>query len=537
MKAIDVMGFAGSMAAGVDQAGFEIIGKREPAKFGGFGMNSMLYNMPWVEGQVADPENWDLPTEQVELVYGCPPCSGFSGLSVINTVVHGTTYGIDADINECMVWLIDYASRVKPPVIIMESVGPAFKVGRPWMEHLYDRLLAQTGLPYMLTHVNMDAGLVGGDVNRKRYFFVAHLQPFGVGLDFVTPRTMIEVIGDLGHDEDEDVDWGHQTLRNAWSRRHEDTIKWLKEQGRDWLPGTRLPDNTVGLEAPDFWRREKPLMSKRAGNEGYWKNYDPHVYAAWYSTDAFTTVRWRGDRVFGVVVAATMGRAVHPEADRNLTYREAARFMSLPDTWSLRWLVESKKDAELGKAVPTASAKWIAHWAKMSLEGTPGEYAGVADTDDPNVRVISVNSKNNIAAIGSQSNEGWWDNAADPDPATWLVDRKARPGEWWQREDELGIFVPKPVDIAVPKEQRMPKASKATQGRKTSASKPTIERIAPEVVAALLDELGLSKADAAQRLGVSTSRIHEITTHVRPKSWLNADRWESVQAALRGEAA
>src|SRR5688500_11615767 len=73
MKAVDVMGFAGSFAAGVDQAGFDIVSKREPAKFKGFGMDSVLHNMPWIDGQVAEPEDWDLPAEDVELVYGCPP--------------------------------------------------------------------------------------------------------------------------------------------------------------------------------------------------------------------------------------------------------------------------------------------------------------------------------------------------------------------------------------------------------------------------------------------------------------------------------
>ena len=62
----------------------------------------------------------------------------------------------------------------------------------------------------------------------------------------------------------------------------------------------------------------------------------------------------------------------------------------------------------------------------------------------------------------------------------------------------------------------------------------TATRVEPEVVAAFLEELGLSKADAATRLGVSVSRVHELVTHTRPRSWLNAVRWPEVQEKLRG---
>ena len=79
----------------VRRAWFDVIAKREPAKFKGFGMNQVLYNMPWVEGQVAPQEDWDLPPESdIDLVYGCPPCSGFSQLSYINTVTAGAIVGL-----------------------------------------------------------------------------------------------------------------------------------------------------------------------------------------------------------------------------------------------------------------------------------------------------------------------------------------------------------------------------------------------------------------------------------------------------------
>jgi site-specific DNA-cytosine methylase len=533
LKAIDVMGFAGSMAAGVDQAGFDIVAKREPAAFRGFGVASHTYNMPWVEAQVAAPEDWALPAEQVELLYGCPPCSGFSALSAVNVKVYehtGTTYrGEGAEINSCMRDLIDFASDVRPRVVVMESVAPAFKIGRGWMESLWERLRERSGLPYSLTHVNMNASLVGGDVIRPRYFFVAHLDPFGVGLDFAEPRSFAEVVGDLGADDPSDTDWGQMTRGTKSTQRITQTIEWLESQGLEWKPGTRLPDNTDGLEPPDFWLKPKPSKNKRG--------YREDVYSHWYSTDPFSPARWRADKPFGVIVAASLDRAIHPTEPRPLTFREAARFMSLPDTWSVRVLAEQNRPDELGKGVPAASAKWIAHWAKMSIEGTPGEYAGRA-TNVGGVRVIQVQTRKEVDAILDHPTaaDGFYPEGSysDPDPAGWIIDRKARPGDWWQRDDELGIFAPEQEPAA--RAKVAPGAPRTSQSRELRAAGGPIARVPAAEVAALLSEIGMTKGRAAEILGVSVSRVNELVTGSRPGSLLNAARWGEVQQSLRGAA-
>lgn len=545
MKAVDVMGFGGSFAAGVDQAGFDIIAKREPAKFKGFGMETHVYNMPWLDAQVAPYDKWDLPPEDdIDLVYGCPPCSGFSALSFANKRIHGTIVGEDAEINQCMRWLIDYAARVKPSVVVLESVGIAFKNGRGWMEGLWEELREKSGVDYMLTHVNMNASLVGGDAIRPRYFFVAHTEPFGVGLEFVQPRTASQVLADLPAELDEkDTDWGHSIYRANGPDRMIKTMRWLREEhGRVWKPGTRLPQNIEGLERqpPDFWLRPDGKTSPRNPNQ------DIPVYSHWFSTDPFATFRWYPDKPFGVVVAAVLDRAIHPVHDRTLTWREAARFMSIPDTWSLRMLVEANSGAELGKAVPAASGKWIAHWARMSIEGTPGEFAGVVDTDDDRIRVISVQNQKQVDELkrNPPANSFWDGDVADPDPATWLIDRKERPRRWpqrdWLEEDGGELDIRRVPDDDAP--MAPPKASRTRRndapGRARtrldgSGVASRIERVPPETVAALIAEVGIDKKEAARRLGVSVSRVNELTTHTRPGSWLNAQRWDEVQEKLR----
>lgn len=549
MKAVDVMGFAGSFAAGVDQAGFDIIAKREPSDFKGFGMESMLYNMPWVEGQLSPAKDWDLPAEDVELVYGCPPCSGFSQLSHANTLIHGAKVGPEAEINECMVWLVDYAARVKPEVVVLESVGVAFKSGREWMEGLWERLVQRSGVPYYLTHVNMNNAWVGGDVIRPRYFMVAHRDPFGVGLEFVTPRSAAEVLADLpAETDDDDLDWGHLNLGSSGVQRFIDTMKVLRARDRTWRPGTRLPDNIEGLELDpellDLWRRSDGKISARAKEWFKVRGIEPQpVYSHFFSTDPFSTYRWNPDRPFGVIVAASLDRAIHPVHDRPLTFREAARFMSIPDNWSLRSLVARGAGAELGKAVTSAAGKWIAHWAKMSIEGTPGEFAGEVDPSNPDVRVINVQKAADVAALQNRRPPGttWDEPTADPNPARWLIDRKERPNEWaqvvWAEEDGRPLPGTRQTSVRATRATPVKRpVQDAPRTAKTSVASPdtSIQRIAPEVVLAFIEEVGIDKKEAARRMGVSYSRINELTTHTRPKSWLNSERWADVQEVLRG---
>lgn len=544
LRAVDVMGFAGSFAAGVDQAGFDIVSKREPDKFKGFGMPSVLYNMPWIDGQVAPPEDWDLPVEAVDLVYGCPPCSGFSQLSHANTLIHGAVVGPDAEINECMTWFVDYAARVKPQVAIMESVAVAFKDGKEFMEALWERLREASGVDYYLTHVVMNASLVGGDVIRPRYFMVAHREPFGVGLEYLSPRTALEVIKDLGPEDPDDLDWGHMVKTGSGIHRWKQTFEWLEELGLEWLPGQRLPDvifNPDALAAhpeiltdpPDFWLRSvdgKP--SERAAKHGVTRD----VYSHYFSTDPFSTFRWRPDKPYGVVVGAVLDRAIHPTEPRTLTWREAARFMSIPDTWSLRSLVERKAAGELGKAVPSASGKWIAHWARMSIEGTPGEFAGVPDPGgNPDIRVIDVRDQKRVDAIlkSPPPQSFYTDDYADPSPDTWVIDRKRRPKSWWQYEERLAAEGEAEKSTQKRAETTAKGRTKRHQEAPPPASRGNIQRIRPERVARLLEEAGIDKAEAARRLGVSVSRVNELTTHTRPKSWLNAARWAEVQEMIR----
>ena len=160
MRAIDVHGFGGGFTLGVVQSGFELQAKFSEQK--GFGVYNVLANRHLLGTQwdsiVDDPATWEpLPAE---LVFGNPPCSGFSTLS------RGDFRGIHSPINKYMWHLIEYAGMVAPDLVIWESVQQTFRQGLELMRLLHDRLEEKSGHKYDLYHVLHNNASVGGGSTR-----------------------------------------------------------------------------------------------------------------------------------------------------------------------------------------------------------------------------------------------------------------------------------------------------------------------------------------------------------------------------------
>lgn len=531
MRAVGVMDFAGGFACGVEQAGFDYVAKREPSAFGGFGVAAVEANFHEVQVEVNEAEFWSVV--QADMVFGCPPCSGFSMLSTINTAdsktgkvgadgVRVAQRGVDSPDNKWMTELVHFAGKIAPPVIVFESVRSGGVLGAPLMRQLWQMLREETGLDYHMTDVFMNAAFVGGDVIRPRYFFVAHLRPFGVDVPTARPRALMEVIGDLpleaGYrlDEGADLEWGHVTNGSASDERIRQTIELFRTEGYDWTQGKRLPEHlrTWVEELKHDWPE-------------WWRGRDGELLSHAVSDNMYSPFRWRANDPMGVVTGGFMDRAVHPVAARTFTYREGARFMGLPDDWNLRPIVAGKKDPWLGKAIPVSSGRWISTWAAASIDGSPGEYAGALV--EPKHRVIDVSSTAKIEGVLRGRDEPtWWPEPARPRTYHYSV------GPTSEETYRTGQARPASVRPAGHRTVRAkaPRTRGATPKEPRTYATRIIERIPPEDVLAFIESVGLRKFDAAQALGVSPSRINEITTRSRPKSWLNADRWDEVRETL-----
>lgn len=414
MKAVDCQGFAGAFTLGAARSGFEVIAKIEME--GGFGVPSVMHNLNHINadmqlqvGRVSDWEGYaDTP-----LVFGNPPCSGFS---MFNTSGRGSRQnenapnarGPRAQINHCMWAMTDYASKCfgadgkrGPEFLVFESVQAAGKDrergGRVLMRELREDIQDRTGQRYNLTHLFLSGASTGAAQERKRYYLVLHRVPFGIerpGPDHDAPfnhsraGTPRDAISDLAETPLARTPTEKQKLlgevsawANHWQLRDAETVAnhWLEDHPW-WDYWTELAAN--GWE--NGWE-------ERQAAEKYYTDHGemPEQRPGW---NPFET-RWGFHQVRRIFPdkpgwVSTGGCAhsfVHYELNRLLTIRELSRLQGFPDSWS--WdgayevtqaenKVSSVIGSWIGKGVPMQSGAFVSHWVRQSLLGQPGSVIG-----------------------------------------------------------------------------------------------------------------------------------------------------------------
>lgn len=396
---IDCQGFAGGMAVGATQVGLQLVHKVE--KKGGFGLPLMDTNRAFLGEdwgyEVGDPET-DWEPFQADVVVGTPPCAAFSGMTF------GTSkHGIESEINDCMWDLVRYTARVRPAVMVMESVSQAYTKGVSLMTRLAEELNQLTGLWYHTTHVLQNNLSLGGCTNRKRYFLVLSQVPFGVERH---PLDRVAVLGDALFDltnqplaweaqpyVDPATGWsdhlrradghvdGHHLRENAFTKRLADI-----HAGAGWTAGEKEGDvlkrhYELHGHLPESYQYPQP------GKNGLTR--DKHLLERDFNPGGFNqTKQWSWTDPGRVLSGAGVYMVWHPNG-RLITNREAARIMGFPDAY----LIEPCRDdpqlsAYWGKGTSVAPARWIMSWVRESLNGNPGSLTG--DVIETGARLIDV---------------------------------------------------------------------------------------------------------------------------------------------------
>lgn len=375
--------FAGGFDLGMVQAGFEFVHKVEQA--GGFGMGNCLANrhllgQSWT-AQAGDYREWHAP--HVDIIAANPPCSGFSPMT------DNKHRGMDSKINHCMWVLVEYAARVQPQILIMESVRQAFTGGRPLMQALRAKLEELTGLRYGLYHVMQDAIELGGAARRPRYFMVLSRVPFGVEYPVINRRPLLrDVWSDLrGHA----LTWENQPYRRPatfWSARSRaNQTTFDGHMNRRGTPIDRAMDLMAVANRNGGWpagwsigRVAEHIYDTTGNLPRSWEHMMPKLLT---KTPRFhmgfaSITRWDPDKAGRVIMGSALDMVLHPWEDRMITHREAARVMGFPDDWLIKPLRhQANLRATWGKGISTQCGKWIGEWSRASLDGNPGSNAGV----------------------------------------------------------------------------------------------------------------------------------------------------------------
>ena len=285
-----------------------------------------------------------LKEKKIDILAGGPPCQGFS------------TLGKRED-DDCRNKLVDayleIALNVRPKMIIMENV-PAIQSMKHESGLKYPefakQLLQKNG--YYATTVFLEGEKLGLAQSRKRLFLLAINSEYVNKIDGFdqiiidrlkkienkyTPKTLRDVIYDLPRYEsnqgkDEDIIEGKPLFNHTVFKYREDNLSRIKcvpyGGGLQDIPDKLLSNHLRKMKSGGY------------GSGGFVKNL-------------YGRLEW--DKPSGTIVAGikkiTCGRFFHPECNRLLTVREAARIQSFPDDYLVKGgMIEQY--TIIGNAVP-----------------------------------------------------------------------------------------------------------------------------------------------------------------------------------------
>jgi site-specific DNA-cytosine methylase len=413
---VDCEGFAGGFSVGATLAGLKLVGKCENSQ--GFGVAIMEANRAFLgdawKTQMCDPDDW-VPVK-ADAVLGNPPCSGFSLFSAGTSV----GVGISSPINECMWQFHRYAAKVRPAVVIMESVGQAFSVGQTLMHELSEDLRRRSGLAYRTTHVLQDNFSVGGCTLRRRYFLINSIVPFGVERHI---PTWLPTVGDALSDlRDLTIQWDPQRYQSPptwWSAPLRSKTGFV--DGHDVITAPNmarlaaLQTDEVRWEPGDresemlkrYYERygELPVEYRYQSHASHTRHLtrDKHLIDRGLETGGFgQTKYWDWQKPGRVITGHGPYQVRHPD-NRSLTSRETARIMGYPDDWlcgTPEMRVNKQMNQGWGKGVSVAPAKWITTWIRNSLDGNPGSETGSLLPDGSHLIDVSAAWKDSARRLG-----------------------------------------------------------------------------------------------------------------------------------------
>ena len=377
-RAVDVMGFAGGFTLGMVQSGFTLVGKRELK--GGFGVanceaNRHLLGDGW-QAEACHEDEWSVVPADV--VFGNPPCSGFSVMSAKHF------RGANSPINHCMWAFAGFVIRTMPQIAIFESVQMARtrQDGLELMRALRAHVEEKTGERWDLYHVRHNALSLGGVAMRRRYFWVISRIPFGVE---VPKLDRLPVLNDALSDL--------EPLGMAWEAQpYRSPATWWSHSRRS-TQGT--VDGHINVTNP-LTGRIRSLMDGVEWNEGehisqvarrYYERYGclPGSFCATeekivkndFNFGFTTPTRWNGKQVARVITGGSLFTGIHPNLERTLTHREAARIMGFPDDWNIEPLRHVSGLAMThGKGITVDCGRWVGEWIKLALDENPGTHKG-----------------------------------------------------------------------------------------------------------------------------------------------------------------
>jgi DNA (cytosine-5)-methyltransferase 1 len=343
MNAIDLFCGCGGASLGLRMAGYKIVGAidNDPIAcetyFKNLDLKPICGDLRFFSGQQI-LEHYDLKEGDIDLIVGCPPCQGFSSL-------RRTRHPDETDPRKSLVNVfLKRIAEIQPRAVILENVsGIASKKGLRYYLNRFLRKMEKMG--YKSNWEVINAADYGIAQFRKRAFVLCaktsnkpilpvktHSNPEKCSSSKVW-RTVRDEIGNMPSlSPGESCAFIPNHRARTHSPRILEIIKHIPKNG-----GSRKDLPT------DLWLpcHQRLVSDKRGGAEGIYGRM------AWDKPGPTMTCR---------CTTPSSGRFIHPEQNRAITPREAARLQSFPDRFVFPDEF-SRAERLIGNAVPAELMK------------------------------------------------------------------------------------------------------------------------------------------------------------------------------------
>jgi len=334
LLAVDLFSGAGGTGLGFSRAGFEIVGALELNPYAAATYERNLgVRVTQADIRSLSPFTFrnklSLDRGQLDVLIGCPPCQGFTRLR--NSLGQGDSR------NELVFRYLEYVEEFQPRFTVFENVPGLIKTkhGRDYFNRLTEGLYS---LGYRFEPCIVDAADYGVPQHRKRVIVVARYKADPPPIPEPTHRKT------------------HKTVRDAIGNGNYPAL----EYGENGEEGGRFPNHIAPLTSEKVLSFIR-MVPKDGGSRTdvprqYWLpchlSHDGHK-------DVYGRLAW--DRPSGTITGGctnpSKGRFVHPEQDRAITPREAAKLQGFPDNFVF-W--GRNVPLQIGNAVPPPLAEAIA---------------------------------------------------------------------------------------------------------------------------------------------------------------------------------
>ena len=380
--AVDLFSGAGGLSLGLKRAGFSIVAAADADRAALDTHRANFPSLTWLgdlsspDAFLADLKNWGI--HEIDLLAGGPPCQPFSnaGIPKIASLVRSGDRVSHDSRRDLWRSYFDFVDALAPRAVLLENVPDMARSQEgAVLVHFLQEMEARG---YRTAVRVLESWRHGVPQHRKRLFIagIKSNRAFGWPVPSECQSTLRDAIGDLPHAPP-------GQLHNAVEYRGRPT----SPLGRMLRSGLQGDDVNVLWDHVTRFVRDDDAEAFSLMSEGQTYQDLPdrlRRYRGDIFSDKYVRLRWDGlSRSITAHLAKDGYWYIHPQENRTLSVREAARIQTFPDSFRFAGSMTSRF-AQIGNAVPPLLGQAVGRSVLAALN-EPSDTRGLC-TDSSSFR-------------------------------------------------------------------------------------------------------------------------------------------------------